>query len=243
MDRFRQHLEKVSQKVKCRNNLIQKLSGTNWGANGNVLRTAALSLVYSCAEYCAPAWYRSNNVDILDTQLNISMRTITGAVDSTPVPWLHVLSNIPPPEVRRKMAAHKEMRKCLDVSRGYELPIRQELVNDDEASWKTYWNSSPYFSNKHLVDNPAEKLEGFELPRREWRMLNRFRSGHGCCGEQMYRWNFRNSPICDCDNDVNQSLNHVLNYCPLRRFEHGLESLHRGSAEGIELLRNLDIEI
>lgn len=126
---FRQHLEKVSQKVKCRNNLIQKLSGTNWGANGNVLRTAALSLVYSCAEYCAPAWYRSNNVDILDTQLNISMRTITGAVDSTPVPWLHVLSNIPPPEVRRKMAAHKEMRKCLDVSRGYELPIRQELVN------------------------------------------------------------------------------------------------------------------
>lgn len=84
-------------------------------------------------------------------------------------------------------------------------------------AWKRYWNESPYFSNKHLIDNPEQKLEGFKLPRREWRMLNRFRSGHGCCGEQMYRWNFRGSPLCDCDNNENRSFNHVLNYCPSRR--------------------------
>lgn len=51
------------------------------------------------------------------------------------------------------------------------------------------------------------------------------------------RWNFRESPLCDCDNDVNQSLN------PSRRFEHGLESLHQATPEGVEWLRNLDVEI
>lgn len=57
------------------------------------------------------------------------MRTITGTVDSTPIPWLHVLSNIAPPKLRRKMAAHKECVKCFDDSREYELPIKNELAN------------------------------------------------------------------------------------------------------------------
>lgn len=263
---FREHLTKLSQKVKTRNNLIQKLSGTSWGANGNVLRTAVLSLVYSCAEYCAPAWYMSRHVDKLDVQLNSSMRIVTGSVDSTPIPWLHVLSHIAPPELRRKMAAHREWIKCFDSSREYELPLKSDLADppprrlssrspiwtdteiqnevfDIAAAWKCYWDRNPYFTNKHLIDSPGEKLDGFDLPRREWKILNRFRSGHGCCNEQMYRWNFLDSPLCDCDNGVNQSMNHVLNYCPLRRFEHGLVSLHQATPESIEWLKNLDIEI
>lgn len=263
---YKEHLERLSQKVRTRNNLIQKLSGTNWGANGNVLRTAVMSLVFSCAEYCAPAWYRSCHVDKLDVQLNSAMRTITGTVDSTPVAWLHVLSNIAPPALRRKMAARNEWTKCFDDSRGYELPIKNDLDNppprrlttrspiwsdadlrdenfDITAAWKSYWDSSPYFTNKHLIDYPDQKLEGFDLQRREWKMLNRFRSGHGCCNEQMHRWNFAESPLCDCDNDVNQSLNHILNYCPNRRFEYGMEALHLASPESIEWLKRLDIEI
>lgn len=263
---YKDHLNKLSQKVKTRVNLVQKLSGTNWGANGNVLRTAVLSLVFSCAEYCAPAWYNSKNVEKLDVQLNTALRIISGNVDSTPIPWLHVLSNIAPPELRRKMAAHKEWIKCIDDSREYELPIKQDLVDpptyrlrsrspiwldtqiqnanfDIAEAWKRHWNESPYFTNKHLIDSPDTKIEGFELPRREWKILNRFRSGHGCCNEQMHRWNFRESPLCDCDNDVNQSLNHILNYCPLRRFEYGLVSLHQASAEGIDWIKNLDIDI
>lgn len=31
-----------------------KLTGTGWGAGEKTLITAALSLVYSAAEYCAP---------------------------------------------------------------------------------------------------------------------------------------------------------------------------------------------
>jgi len=132
------------------------------------------------------------------------------------------------------------------------LPSRFPIWTDPEIrngnfdianAWKLYWDRSPYFTNKHLIDCPVEKLAGYELPRREWRILNRFRSGHGCCNEQMYRWNFCESPLCDCDVGIDQSLTHILNYCPLRRFEHGLMALHEGTAEGIEWMKELDVEV
>jgi len=40
-------------KVATRNNLIIKLTGTTWGANPQLLRTAAISLCYSAGEYVA----------------------------------------------------------------------------------------------------------------------------------------------------------------------------------------------
>jgi len=48
---FKNHLEGVKNKIKTRNNIISKLAGTSWGSNAAVLRTSALALVYSVAEY------------------------------------------------------------------------------------------------------------------------------------------------------------------------------------------------
>lgn len=50
---YNQHITKTAQKIKSRNNILSKLAGTSWGADGNTLRTAALALTYSAAEYCA----------------------------------------------------------------------------------------------------------------------------------------------------------------------------------------------
>lgn len=263
---FKPALTRLSEKLKSRINLVQKLAGTDWGANGNTLRTAVLSLIYSVAEYCAPVWYRSSHVNIVDTQLNIAMRTITGAVVSTPVPWLHVLSNIAPPHLRRQAAARNEWIKCFNAPRNYRLPIAVELENpppgrltlrtpiwkdnaireqnfDIKDAWKRYWMDSTDFTNKSLIENPHEKLEGFGLERREWRILNRFRCGHGCCRQQLYRWNFTDSPYCDCDNVSIQSMNHVLNVCHLRHFTGDLSDLNSVTDEAVEWLKNLDLEI
>ena len=35
------------------NNLLMKLAGSTWGASANTLRSSALTLCYSAAEYCA----------------------------------------------------------------------------------------------------------------------------------------------------------------------------------------------
>lgn len=131
---FKPALEQKAKKFCARNNLIRKLVGTNWGANGNVLRTSVLSLVYSTAEYAAPVWYKSAHTNKVDVELNIAMRTITGAVDSTPLPWLHVNSNIAPPHLRRNLAAHNQWQKCFDNSRSsnknLSIPHHHDLCHD-----------------------------------------------------------------------------------------------------------------
>ena len=68
------------QKLKKRTNLIRKISGTSWGAPLAVLRTSAMALCYSVAEYAAPAWARSYHARKVDVSLNEIMRMISGTL-------------------------------------------------------------------------------------------------------------------------------------------------------------------
>ena len=93
---FKQHLESLHAKVSSRNNLIRRLAGSSWGASPSTLRTGALALVYSAAEYAAPLWCRSSHTKKLDTTLNDTLRIITGCLKPTPSEFLPVLSGIAP---------------------------------------------------------------------------------------------------------------------------------------------------
>ena len=66
---YRKHTENVRDKVKSRWNIISKLAGTDWGAPAPVLRTSAIALVYSVAEYWEPVWGRCAHVQHIDTHL------------------------------------------------------------------------------------------------------------------------------------------------------------------------------
>jgi len=68
-----------------RNNLLMKLASSTWGASANTLRSSALALCYSAAEYCAPIWSRSAHTSRVDVQLNSTMRLICGTLRSTPL--------------------------------------------------------------------------------------------------------------------------------------------------------------
>ena len=57
---YRQHPTTTAGKLQSRNNLL-KLAGSSWGANANTLRSSALALCYSVAEYCCPVWQRSTH--------------------------------------------------------------------------------------------------------------------------------------------------------------------------------------
>lgn len=137
------------------------------------------------------------------------MRIITGSVRSTPIPWLHVLSNIAPPPLRRERMAHNEWFKCMEHPNLADLSLRHDLSNppphrlvsrnpiwkeftiqNREFSitdrWKVYWDSSPEFGNKFLIENPSQQVEGFSMPRKEWKTVNSFRTGHGCSAEKMF---------------------------------------------------------
>ena len=110
---FASHLKQVALKKRSRNNIIQKLTGSNWGTSAESLHTSALSLVYSVAEYCAPAQMNSKNCHLVDTQLNVTMKIISGTLKATNLVWLPVLCNIAPPELRRTNIAKHMYNNCL----------------------------------------------------------------------------------------------------------------------------------
>lgn len=94
---YKEHLTKIAMKLRTRVNIVQKLAGTSWGADPETLRVSTLGLVMSTSDYGSPIWFNSCHTHKIDVQI----RVITGTVRAAPIPWLNILSNIPPPELRR----------------------------------------------------------------------------------------------------------------------------------------------
>ena len=117
---FKEHLTWTARKLKSRNNLLTKLAGTS-----------SIVLCYSVAEYCAP---RSAHVGLVDSQLNSTMRLITGTLKPTSTPWVHVLANIAPPSLRWKEATDKLISKISDRS---HWPVYKNINKQPEhpSTW------------------------------------------------------------------------------------------------------------
>lgn len=135
-------VDKLCQKLKSRNNIVRKIAGTTWGANANTLRTTSLAFVYFTAEFNTPVWYKSAHAYKVDNLLHETMRIITGAVNSTPISWLHILSNIALP-LRRKNAAHTSWIKSTQHPNLANITLRHDVLNpppDRLISRTPIWN-------------------------------------------------------------------------------------------------------
>ena len=246
---YKEHITRTAMKLKTRNNLLTKLAGTNWGAKAEVLRTSSIALCYSVAEYCAPVWSRSAHVGLVDSQLNSTMRLITGALKPTPTPWLPVLSNIAPPPLRRKEATDKLISKICDHSHWpvykdiYEHPdqrltSRAPLWIDMEPrdltnQWRESWETASVI-NSSLVTDPTICPPGFNLPRREWSLLNRFRTAQGHCRACRKTWRLTEDDKCQCG-EV-QTMSHMVESCPFTKLEGGLTHLHSADESAVKWL-------
>jgi len=118
---------------------------------------------------------------LVDVQLNTSMRTITGTLNPTPLPWLQVLSNIPPPHLRRQAATVKLLAKVrandklplnLDITLhpAAHLPSRKPVWLDPSpenmtaiSAWSDEWEATDVV-NHSLVVEPSVCPPGFDLP-------------------------------------------------------------------------------
>ena len=98
-------------KVATRNNLLKKLSNSRWGCTANTIRTTALALSYSAAEYACPVWARSPHASKLDPELNDACKSITGCLRPTNVDELYLIAGITPPDIRRDVCARVEQKK------------------------------------------------------------------------------------------------------------------------------------
>ena len=56
---FKQNLTDTAAKTSSRCSLLKILTGSKWSADFTTLRTSALGLCFSVAEYCSPVWGNS----------------------------------------------------------------------------------------------------------------------------------------------------------------------------------------
>ena len=96
-------------KVATRNNLLRKLSSSKLGANASTIRTTALALCDSVAEYAAPVWAISYNAQKLNPELNSACRAVTGCLKLTNVEDLYFMAGIP--DIWRYVCARVENTK------------------------------------------------------------------------------------------------------------------------------------
>lgn len=214
---YGQHIAKLCPKLASRNNLLRKLTGTSWGASAACLRTTALALVYSCAEYCSSTWLNSFHTYKVDIELNKAMRLITGTVNSTRLEWLPALSNIAPPEIRRQSHLLALYRKVLEnvqipLNRDLTLPRIErlksrkppintaEILHSTEFNpkevWKERWTNTGINTDLFNFETHTSKSKEFSLPRKIWCNLNRLRTGHGRCNDMLYKWEMIEDPRC-----------------------------------------------
>lgn len=195
---YGKHIEKLCLKLNTRNNLLSKLAGTSWGASAACLRTTALALLYSCAEYCSSSWLNSAHAYKVDVELNKAMRTITGTVSSTPIEWLPALSNIMPSNIRRQSNL---LALYFKVSNSEQIPLKNDFARpiltrlksrhpavatakilqasnfNPKEVWKENWLNSRLSSQLFNFDGHSARSKEFSLPRKLWSNLNRLRPG------------------------------------------------------------------
>ena len=261
---FKPHLQKLASKVRTRNSIIQKLANSSWGATAEVLRTSALSLVFSTGEYCAPVWLNSHHTSIIDTQLNHTMRQISGTIKPTPNAWLPVLCNIAPPNTRRMASLKAQVTKCqnnptlpinADIEdltskkqprlKSRQPPVRTatQLTNfTSEQHWSNEWHSKD-IRNSYLIQDPTAKPNGFNLPRRQWCNLNRIRTGHGVCNKTLNQWGITDSPQCDKCGADEQTIHHLITECPHTQFDGSLKDIHILTSQAEEWLRETTLRL
>ena len=99
---YRHHLEALRKKLFTRVLLLRQLAGLGGGVGAKTLRTTALSLIYSTAEYCALALCRSAHTRLINSVLNYALPSVTGCLRPIPTDNLPVLSGIRPAVLPRQ---------------------------------------------------------------------------------------------------------------------------------------------
>ena len=90
----------IAQKTSYPRYVSETICGLERGIGAKTLHTAALSLAYSTAEYCAPVWCRRIH-RFIDSVLNDALPIVTGCLRPTPTDHLPFPSGIQPAELRR----------------------------------------------------------------------------------------------------------------------------------------------
>jgi len=95
------------------------------------------------------------------------------------------------------------------------------------------WSSASMVNNV-LATDPTIPQPGFDLPHRSWSLINHFRTDQGRCLSNLHKWGLTSSDLCACGQQ--QTMNNMVNVCPLTKFGGWLRSLHEADDDAIHWL-------
>jgi len=110
-----------------------------------------------------------------------------------------------------------------------------DMTASMSSRWREDWQSATVI-NSSLVDDLTIRSPGFHLHRRQWSLLNRFRTGQGHCGTRQKKWDLTHSgnKMCVCSNI--QTISHIVDSCPLTKLDGGLHRLHTADKAAVDWL-------
>lgn len=94
--------------------------------------------------------------------------------------------------------------------------------------------------NMHFISNYFMAVGGMKLPLKDWALLNWFWAGEGWSNYWKSRWVMTLDPLCSCC-EKSQTMNQIVNDCPLCAFFTRLGTLHNMKIEKLEWIANLDL--
>ena len=90
--------------------------------------------------------------------------------------------------------------------------------------------------NQTTDTDPTIPQPGFDLPRHTWSLINCFQTGQGLCRANLHKWGLAQLPFCDCGQ--RQTMNHIVDTCPLTKFEGGLNLPHEADDDAVMWLES-----
>ena len=213
---YKQHIHNTKMKVATHNNLLRKLANTKWSASASTIKTTALALCYSVAEYAAPVWTRSYRTHVLDSELNTACRAVTGCLKPTNIEDLYLLVGIAPPDIRRDVYALVDKMKqksnvvyslygqtptesCLKYRSCFLSSVRPANLHPKVIrfnEWQRRLNTKPHSCRANLTKSLAR---GHTSQWTTWRCLHRLSTRVTCSKEQWKKWVYEEGyTTCDC---------------------------------------------
>jgi len=95
------------------------------------------------------------------------------------------------------------------------------------------WQSAQVV-NSHLMYDPTIRQPGFDLPRQQWSLLNRFRTEQEHCGACRRKWRLTDTDLCPCGET--QTMSHIVESCHLTKLNGGLSRLHSADEDAVSWL-------
>jgi len=88
--------------------------------------------------------------------------------------------------------------------------------------------------NYNWLCDPTIRQPGFDLPRQQWSLLNRFRTEQGHCGACRRKWWFADTDLCFCGEI--QTMSHIVESHLLTKLNGGLSRPHSADEDAVSWL-------